>query len=90
MSNALYVLSAVKDLSGEVRKNNTWTLGSVRGNIVTKVVCHYFSKFCVIVLYILSALRLELIVKLILTTPDLIYYFILSYNIRPFIVLHYG
>ena len=49
------MLSAVKDLNGGARKNDTWTLGSVRGNIVTKLVFHYSSKFCVFVLDILCA-----------------------------------
>ena len=53
MFKALYVLSAVKGLNGGARKNDIWTLGSVRGNIVSKLVRHYFSKFCVYVLYIL-------------------------------------
>ena len=52
------------------------------------LVITFKSSLCTFYIFSLH-FRLGLIIKLILTTPDLIYYFILSYNIRPFIVLHY-
>ena len=75
---------------GEPEKT-TLGLWEVSGVILLQnwFVITFQSSVCTFYIFFLR-FRLGLIVKLILTTPDLIYYFILSYNIRPFIVLHYG